>query len=140
MLGHLQEQTVLKSLNDRLHTALGSSGSRHWEELFNTIPDGVAISDARGTLTLVNNTFLTITGRASAETTVGEKILEVLSSTNSNNANVAPLLDKLQNGPRNMTCEFHLEMTLPMEFGRIQRIPIVGHKESLATRSECYAM
>lgn len=134
LLGHIQDQTLLKSLDERLQGALGSSGSKHWEEIFNALPVGIAVSDSRGILTLANSTFLSLSGQPSLDQIIGEKFLDLLAGcTLSTSPQTSELFEKLQSGPRNLTCEFHLGQEMVDGVLRIQRIAVVGNKDDAGT-------
>jgi len=84
---------ALHRIEDRLTDVLGRTGERQFEQVLDSLPDGVAVTDADGCVTLANKAFRSLC-RASQEATVsGRRPADLLGLADLPNA---PDLQRLQ--------------------------------------------
>lgn len=77
VLQRLHNQHVMQSLEQRLRTSLGASDGQRWEAVFNSLNEGLALTDASGLIQHANNALLATLGK-DEDTVLGRQIDQVL--------------------------------------------------------------
>ncbi len=79
VLERLTNQQVLTNIESRLNESLSGMNQSRMKDVLNSLPDGVAVTDPHGRITLANKALLALVDQSAAGSLVGQGIEDVLS-------------------------------------------------------------
>jgi two-component system phosphate regulon sensor histidine kinase PhoR len=80
ILEHLNDQRTSSALETRLASALDTADGKRWKALFNSLGEGVAVSDRNDQVLMANNALAAMLGLEHAEQAVGQKMSDLFAT------------------------------------------------------------
>jgi two-component system phosphate regulon sensor histidine kinase PhoR len=123
LVQQIRNQQTLSSLESRLSNLGSTVELERWESLFNSLPDGIAITDRRRNITLANNSARALLRLPADQLPPAQNVLALLEAILP--AESAQQLHQLASGPVAFSCELKKGAELAAGVWRISRAPLV---------------
>ncbi len=113
------------TLDDRLDQALEGYRQQKSQQILNSLPDGIAVTDETGLMTFANKSLLGLLGLGSSEETISGKTMEECLEIESAGTVAEPLLDPNSRG-RSVVVEIGRSGDMSQGVLRVARLPQVA--------------
>ncbi len=124
LVEQIRAQQTLSGLESRMSTFGSTVELQRWESLFNSLSEGIVVSDRRHAVTLANNSARALLRLPADSTPPGQSILSLLEAVLP--AETAQQLHQLSAGSIAFSCELKLGADLAAGVLRVSRMPLVG--------------
>ena len=123
--------TALSNIESRLSDCLTSLSGHRMEQVLNSLPDGVAVTDSEGRITLANKPLAALSERQNhGGNPVGSRIGDLLSFNTANDAE--SILQKLHQPSRPVVFEVQHGDEISSGVLRVGRYPLIGAEDAAA--------
>jgi two-component system phosphate regulon sensor histidine kinase PhoR len=130
MLERMELQTTLTSLEAKLSQSLGGLNQGKLERVLNSLPDGVAVTDVNGRITLANNALGALAREKRDKGPVGQPIADLLALAKARDAET--LREKFQQPTRPVVVEARFGDGLTDGVLRVARYPLPDANDATA--------
>lgn len=130
LLERVSRQEILANIESRLSSSLSTSSQQRLQDILNSLPDGVALTDAQGRILLANRALQALVAADSETGLIGRTIPEILSLESVPDSEA--IRQKLAQSLRVLSCEIQRGTALHDGVWRIGRYPL-AERERTAT-------